>query len=133
VSTLPKFPLPKSAVRRILVVDDNEDAAESLGMLLRVFGHDVHVAHDGAAALAEAASWAPEVVLLDIGLPVMDGFQVARSLRAGNGALRLVALTGRCDAEDRQRGQEAGFDAYLVKPSSPDDLARAVAGDPTVG
>jgi DNA-binding response OmpR family regulator len=132
VSTHLELLRKKTAGRRVLVVDDNEDAAESLGLLLRVIGHEVHVAHDGAGALAEAGAWTPEVVLLDIGLPGgMDGYQVARRLRAGHGGtLRLVALTGRCDTEDRRRGQDAGFDDYLVKPAAPEDIARILAAGP---
>ncbi len=130
MSIQPEFLSMNTDLHRILVVDDNEDAAESLGLLLRAFGHEVRVVHNGERAIAEAESWTPHVVLLDIGLPGgMDGFQVARSLRADHGgSLRLVALTGRCDAEDRQRGKDAGFDAYLVKPASCEDLALILAG-----
>jgi DNA-binding response OmpR family regulator len=115
--------------RRILVIDDSNEAAESLALLLRLHGHDVRVAHDGPAGLAEADAWPPEVVLLDIGLPGgMDGYETARRLRAHRGeSVRLVALTGCSDAEDDQRAQTAGFDLYLVKPAELADLRRAVA------
>ncbi len=107
--------------RRILVVEDNRDSAESLSMLLTLAGHDVRVAHDGSTAIAMARDYRPRVVLLDIGLPGMDGFQVARSLRQEpqlDGAL-LVAMTGYGQAEDRQRSKEAGFDRHLTKPVEP--------------
>ena len=102
----------------MLVVDDNRDAAESLAMLLRTTGADVHVAHDGPAALEEFELREPHVVLLDIGMPDMDGYEVARRLREISNPQRvaLVALTGWGQDEDRQRVREAGFDHHLVKP-----------------
>jgi two-component system CheB/CheR fusion protein len=104
--------------RRILVVDDNVDAAALLGMLLREDGHDVQLAHDGLSALETAAVFLPEVVLLDLGMPHMSGHEVAQRLRQLP-AMRhtlLVALSG-YSREDKQRQcLEAGFDAYLVKP-----------------
>jgi CheY-like chemotaxis protein len=104
------------------VVDDNKDLAESLAMLLEVRGHQVCVAPDGPAALAAAERFAPEVVLLDLSLPGMDGYEVARRLRRlpGAGRVALVALTGWPQEEDRRRSVGAGFDEYLVKPA---DLA----------
>jgi two-component system CheB/CheR fusion protein len=107
--------------RRILVVEDNLDSAESLSMLLALAGHEVRVAHDGSTAIAVARDYRPRVVLLDIGLPGMSGFEVARSLRKEpvlDGAL-LVAMTGYGQAEDRQRSKEAGFDRHLTKPVEP--------------
>jgi PAS domain S-box-containing protein len=106
---------------RILVVDDNVDAAETLSRLLRLQAHEVRVAHDGLAALAAASDMNPDVVLLDIGLPKLDGLEVARSLRAragGRGPL-LVAMTGFGQAEDRARTAAAGFDHHLTKPVDP--------------
>jgi signal transduction histidine kinase len=110
--------------RRILVVDDNVDSAKTLAILLRHFGHDVQVVHDGPAALAAARSRPPEVVLLDIGLPHMSGLEVARRLRGelGLNNVLLVAMTGYGQIEDRKRSQEAGFNAHLVKPLDMDDL-----------
>jgi PAS domain S-box-containing protein len=104
--------------RRILVVDDNRDAAKSLEMLLKFMGYDIHVALDGADALAKAQAFHPDVVLLDIGLPGMDGFEVARRLRQELGMREalLVAMTGYGQEEDRRHSQEAGFNAHLVKP-----------------
>jgi signal transduction histidine kinase/ActR/RegA family two-component response regulator len=104
--------------RRILVVDDNVDAAETLAMLMRLSGHDVRSVHHGMAALEASRTFQPEVVLLDIGLPRMDGCEVARRLRQMpdmTNAL-LVALTGYGQDDDRRRSQEAGFNAHLVKP-----------------
>jgi two-component system CheB/CheR fusion protein len=119
-----------AAPRRILVVDDNRDAADSLALLLQVSGHEVRTAHDGPTALEAARAWRPEVVVLDLGLPRLDGYEVARRLRReqlGEG-LVLVALTGYGQDEDRRRSEEAGFDHHLVKPASPDVLARVFAG-----
>jgi PAS domain S-box-containing protein len=104
--------------RRILVVDDNRDAAKSLEILLKFMGHDINVALDGADALAKARAFHPDVVLLDIGLPTMDGYEVARRLRQDLGMrdALLVAMTGYGQEEDRRNSQEAGFNAHLVKP-----------------
>ena len=104
--------------RRVLVVDDNVDAAQSLSVLLELKGHDVRVAHDGVSGLELARAFAPEVILLDIGMPDVDGYEVARRVRrepALGGAL-LVALTGYGQEEDRRRSRDAGFDGHLVKP-----------------
>ena len=112
--------------RRILVVDDNVDAAQSLGMLLGILGNEVRTAHDGPSALKEAESFGPEVVLLDIGMPGMDGYEVARQMRTMPPVRDtiLVALTGWGQLEDRQRSDEAGFDHHLVKPVEPKVLER---------
>ena len=106
---------------RILVVDDNVDAAETLSRLLRLSAHEVRVAHDGLAALAAAREMNPDVVLLDIGLPKLDGLQVARNLRARAEGPRplLVAISGFGQAEDRARTAAAGFDHHLTKPVDP--------------
>jgi signal transduction histidine kinase len=121
---------PSVAARRVLVVDDNVDAAESLAIVLRGAGHEVATAHDGASGLAAASSGRFEVVLLDIALPdELDGYEIARRLRADPGlrGLRLVALTGFGQDEDRRRAAEAGFDDHLVKPVGPERLAAALA------
>ena len=115
--------------QRVLVVDDNVDAAESLALLLRLSAHEVQVVHDGARALAAAPAFRPHVVLLDIGLPGMNGLEVARQLRRlpeCDGAM-LVAVTGYGQEEDRQRSREAGFDCHLVKPVNPNDLQALLA------
>ena len=106
----------KRSQRRVLVVDDNRDAADSLSLLLQTQGHEVQTAYDGAEALQRASDFQADLVLLDIGLPLMNGFEVARRLRSGGSAARLVALSGYGQPEDVQRSREAGFDAHLVKP-----------------
>jgi len=121
---------PASAARRVLVVDDNADAAESLAMLLQIHGHTVEVALDAEAALAAAARFAPDVALLDIGLPGMDGYALAATLRAdpARAGMKLVALTGYGRPQDRERSHAAGFDQHLVKPVDETALARCLAG-----
>jgi len=110
----------------VLVVEDNEDAAEGLAMILRLWGHDVHVAHDGAAALEAVERHTPDVVLSDLGLPGMSGYELAQRLRQrpGFGRAVLIALSGYGRDEDRRRAVEAGFDHHLVKPPDLDTLAR---------
>ncbi len=104
------------SLRRVLVVDDNVDAAELMAEVLRRDGHEVVTAHDGPAALLAAQTFRAEVAVLDIGLPVMDGYELARRLREHLGTVRLVALTGYGQADDRARAREAGFDLHMVKP-----------------
>jgi CheY-like chemotaxis protein len=118
-----------SAPRRVLVVDDSPDAVESLSMILRVWGHEVHTAADGPTALHEAEALRPEVVLLDIGLPGMDGYEVARRLREQVRLIDtlLIALTGYGQDEDRRRVAEAGFDTHLVKPADLTVLQKLLA------
>ncbi|HKV07728.1 MAG TPA: PAS domain-containing protein, partial [Thermoanaerobaculia bacterium] len=117
-------PAAAEGSRRVLVVDDNVDSAESLALLLQLYGHDVRLAHDGLTALDEARASAPDVMLLDIGLPKMDGYAVARSLREDPTFqnLTLIAMTGYAQEEDRRRTREAGFDHHLVKPVDLDAL-----------
>lgn len=118
---------PERALR-ILVCDDNEDGAETLATLLELAGHEVRVCHDGPGTLAAAAAFAPDVCLLDIGLPKgMDGYEVARRLRAEGHAAVLVALTGYGQDDDRRRSAEAGFQAHLVKPVDHALLAELLA------
>jgi len=115
--------------RRVLVVDDNRDAAESLELLLQIWGHQARSAQDGPEALALTAEFRPEIVLLDIGLPGMDGYEVARQMRAlpaGRNAL-IVAVTGYGRNSDRLQSQEAGFDHHLVKPVQPEVLQELIA------
>jgi PAS domain S-box-containing protein len=115
---------PSPSGYRLLVVDDNQDAANSLAMLLRLQGHEVRVAYSGAAALEMTKTYAPDVVFLDIGMPGMDGYEVARRLRqqAGLEDVVLAALTGWGQQEDRRRTAEAGFNHHLVKPPEPHAL-----------
>ena len=116
---------PNAAVRRrVLVVDDNRDATDSMAMLLSVWGHDTRIANDGPSALGLAAEFQPEVVILDIGLPGMDGYEVARRMHEMPG-LRgtvLVAMTGYGQEEDRMRSKAAGFARHVVKPADPGAL-----------
>ncbi|HWA36674.1 MAG TPA: PAS domain S-box protein [Burkholderiales bacterium] len=122
-------PLARPALlKRVLVVDDNEDASASLAMLLQSLGHETAVAKDGAQALELARSFAPDIVLLDIGMPGMDGYEVARRLRAMDAprALRVVAVTGWAQEADRARALAAGFDLHLVKPLDPPAIAAAL-------
>lgn len=129
VDVAPEKPKFNGPAVRVLVVDDNTDAAQSLAMLLRCQGHEATVAYEGQTALDVAATRKPEVILLDIGLPDMDGFEVCRRLRqqAGLEQAMLVALTGYGQDEDRRRSQEAGFHAHLVKPVEMDQLEALLA------
>ena len=106
---------------RVLVVDDNIDAADALAMILNLNGHVTHCAYEPETALKSLAEFKPDVILLDIGLPRMDGYEVARRIRADNTSVRLVALTGYGRA-DSGHVQAAGFDAYLLKPLDFDEL-----------
>jgi two-component system CheB/CheR fusion protein len=107
--------------RRILVVDDNRDAAESLALVLRLLGHEIQTALEGLEALQKAASFHPDVVLLDIGMPRMNGYEVARHIRQQpwGGKIAVIALTGWGQEEDKRRSREAGFDHHLTKPVDP--------------
>ncbi|MDB5801289.1 MAG: hypothetical protein JWL63_2228 [Rhodocyclales bacterium] len=118
-ATKPEEPAAAISRKRILVVDDNRDAAESLGLLLGLLGVDVRIAHDGPAALALFEAYDPEVILLDIGMPGMDGYEVTRTIRANfpDRSTFIVALTGWGQEEDRRRAREAGFDHHLIKPT----------------
>jgi two-component system CheB/CheR fusion protein len=122
-------PSESQSPRRILVVDDSVDTAQSLALLLRLKGHQVEVAHDGPAALEVALSFEPEVVLLDIGLPGIDGYEVARRLREEARLARalLVALTGYGQEEDRRRARYAGFDHHFTKPVDPTVLYNLIS------
>jgi CheY-like chemotaxis protein len=121
---------PAPSGHRLLVADDNQDAANSLAMLLRMQGHEVRVAYSGVAALEITRSYIPDVVFLDIGMPGMDGYEVARRLRQlpGLESVVLAALTGWGQQEDRRRSAEAGFHHHLVKPVEPRTLAKLLAG-----
>lgn len=129
-ATRPGQPLPEatSAARRILIVDDNVDAARSMCELLNLHGHQARAVHDGAAALQLAAQWTPEVALLDIGMPQMDGHELARRLvaQAGAQAPLMLAVTGWGQRADRERSAAAGFDDHLVKPVDPVALLRLI-------
>jgi CheY-like chemotaxis protein len=115
-----------SAGQRVLVIDDNIDAAEMLAELLRTIGYTTSVAHDGPVALELARTFRPDIALIDIGLPVMDGYEVARQLRTMLAGARLIAVTGYGQQGDRDRSHDAGFDAHLVKPVSLEVLSAAL-------
>jgi signal transduction histidine kinase len=122
-----RAPRAGAAGQSVLVVDDNRDAATSLAKLLDRDGYDTQVAHDGHEALRLAEARPPEIVLLDLGMPELDGFDVCRALRArGHSEAFIVAITGYAQEEDRRRSREAGFDAHLVKPVHPDRLAKVL-------
>jgi CheY-like chemotaxis protein len=121
--------VPPRRPTRVLVVDDNQDAADSLAVFLRLTGHEVRTAADGPAALEAAREFRPDGVILDIGLPGLDGCEVARRLRQDPdlaGAL-LVALTGYALEADRRRCLEAGFDGFLAKPADPQQVRLLLA------
>jgi len=115
--------------RRILVADDNQDAADSLAMMLEMEGHEVRVARDGRAALSVAQTFRPDTALLDIGMPLLNGYQVAQALRREPWAagITLIALTGWGQESDRQKAIDAGFDRHLTKPIDPDTLESLMA------
>jgi CheY-like chemotaxis protein len=114
----PLTAMPPGAARRILVVDDNEDGAEMLATMLTGKGYDTRVAHDAPTALQMAAEFAPDVAFLDIGLPMMDGYELAGHLRdiPGLADVQLIAMTGYGQESDRLKALEAGFHHHLVKP-----------------
>ncbi|HEY4234250.1 MAG TPA: CHASE3 domain-containing protein [Lacipirellulaceae bacterium] len=120
---------PAAQPRRILAVDDNKDAVDTLAMMLRIMGHDLQTAYDGMEAVDVAAHFKPEIVLLDIGLPRLNGYEVCRRIRElpdGRNAF-IVAITGWGQEEDRRRSREAGFDHHLVKPVDPQALEQLLA------
>jgi CheY-like chemotaxis protein len=116
--------------RRLLVVDDNRDAAESLATLLNLGGHEVHLAYDGLEAVEASERVRPDVVLLDIGMPKLNGYEAARRIREQpwGKSIVLVAVTGWGQEDDRRKSSEAGFDAHLTKPADPADLEKVLAG-----
>jgi signal transduction histidine kinase len=117
-----------NAGKHVLVVDDNRDAADSLARLVEIFGHRTSIAYDGPSALEMARASIPDVILCDIGLPGMNGYELARALRAAiDGAPRLIAVSGYARAEDVRRAIEAGFDAHVAKPPDPAEINRLLA------
>jgi CheY-like chemotaxis protein len=122
-------PKPEVTGRRILLVDDNEDAARALAEALSEMGHSVRVAHDGPAALALLETFSPDIAFLDIGLPVMDGYELARRIRSEHrlDGVRLVSITGYGQPNDKARAQEAGFAVHLVKPVDLTDMEKVIA------
>jgi len=128
-SELPRRAALSQAPRRILIVEDNADARETLRTMLEFWHHTVREAADGPSGIEAAQEFQPDIALIDVGLPGLDGYQVARHLRASGGApgLRLIAITGYGLSKDALRAREAGFDAHLVKPVHPDRLAEILA------
>jgi DNA-binding response OmpR family regulator len=115
---------------RVLVVDDNEDAATSLAMMLGMMGYEVRMAHDGLEAVRAADEFVPEAALLDIGLPHLSGYDVARHIRSHQGEdVLLVAITGWGTAEDVKRSEDAGFDHHFTKPADPDRLRQILLAE----
>jgi CheY-like chemotaxis protein len=114
---------------RILVVDDNHDSALSLAMMLSIMGHETRTAHDGESAVATAESFLPDVVLLDIGLPKLNGYEVAQRIRENTWgqSMFLIAVTGWGQEEDRQRSSEVGLNVHMVKPVEPAALERLLS------
>ena len=121
--------------RRVLIVDDNADSADSLAMLLQLGGHEAHTAYDGLQALELASRLQPEVLLLDLGLPGLDGCELCRRIRQQPWSARslLIAVTGWGQAADKQRSQDAGFDGHLVKPVDLQALEKLLVGESTRG
>jgi CheY-like chemotaxis protein len=117
---------PQERPRRLLVVEDNIDARQTLRTLLETLGHEVDEAADGEAGVAAALERRPDLVFVDIGLPRLDGYEVARRLRAAHVRVRLVALTGYGRDDDVQRAREAGFDEHLLKPATLEQLRAAI-------
>jgi CheY-like chemotaxis protein len=121
--------------RRILVVDDNQDGARSLALMLELGGHQTQTVHDGLEAIAAAEEFRPDAVLLDIGLPKLDGYEVCRRIRGQPWGrdLVMVAVSGWGQEEDRHRSKEAGFDAHVVKPVDHEVLGKLLASFPSRG
>ena len=128
-------PAPAPQGRRVLVVDDNVDAAEAIAMSLRLDGHEVKVVGDAWQALASAAVFAPQAVVLDIGLPGLNGYEIARRLRerGPGGDMTLIALTGYGQKDDRKRALDAGFDYHFVKPASTREIQVAISSGRVAG
>ena len=129
VTEIPTAPRRAAKRLRVLVVEDNRDAADSLKMLLEVFGYDVTVAYTGPSGVETAKAWQPDVVLCDLGLPGLDGFGVARALRQhpATAKARMIAVTGYGGDEDRLKTRKAGFDGHLVKPADPAAIQELLA------
>lgn len=118
--------MEQSAPRRIVVADDNEDSAQSFALLLSFSGHEVRIAHDGAAALRAVREYRPDFAFLDIGMPGLTGYEVAQAVRSESWGheIKLIAVTGWGQPEDTQRARSAGFDRHLVKPIDPAEVDR---------
>ena len=128
LSGMPTYPSHEGKRLRILVVEDNRDSAESLRMVLELYGCEVMVAYSGPDGIKAAEEWKPDVVLCDIGLPGMDGYGVVGQLRRNpvTATARIIAVTGYGSDDDRRRTREAGFDQHMVKPVDPEALRQAL-------
>ena len=113
---------------RVLIADDNRDSAESMGMLLRLMGNEVRTVHDGQEAVDEAETFHPDVILMDIGMPLLNGYGAARMIRQQpwSAGTMIVALTGWGQDEDKRRASEAGFDRHYTKPLDPAELRKLI-------
>lgn len=128
--TVPSAPIDGTTQRfKILVVDDNHDSALSLAMMLSIMGHETRTAHDGESAVSHAEEFLPDVVLLDIGLPKLNGYEVAQRIRESSwgGSMFLIAVTGWGQEEDRQRSSEVGLNMHMVKPVEPSALEKLLS------
>ena len=132
VNRVPMTPATAPRRFRILVVDDNHDSALSMAMMLQIMGHDTRTAHDGESAVSTAETFLPEVVLLDIGLPKLNGYEVAQRIRekTWGQSMYLIAVTGWGQDEDRQRSSEVGLNLHMVKPVEPAALEKLLIGLP---
>jgi two-component system, sensor histidine kinase len=126
-ASAPTAERPPVLHRRVLVVEDQPDSRETLRMLLELWGHEVEAAGDGRQGVEMGLSWHPDTAVVDIGLPLLDGYQVARLLRAALHDVLLIALTSYNRPEDRRRAFDAGFDVHLSKPVEPDALQHLLA------
>jgi len=116
--------------RRVLIADDNRDSADSLAIMLSLMGHETHATYDGSSVIEKAETYRPDVILLDLGMPVIDGYETARRIRqqAWSNGVVLVALTGWGQEEDRARARDAGFNFHLTKPANPHTLGELLGG-----
>ena len=133
VNPLPVTPSAAAPRRfKILVVDDNHDSALSMAMMLQIMGHETRTAHDGESAVSTAETFLPEVILLDIGLPKLNGYEVAQRIRetTWGQTMYLIAVTGWGQDEDRQRSSEVGLNLHMVKPVEPAALEKLLAALP---
>jgi len=127
-------PAGAGAARRVLLIEDHDDARDMLALLLSRLGHDVHTAADGPTGLEAALALQPDAAIVDVSLPGLDGYEVARRLRASGGRQPvLIALTGHASSEDEARARAAGFDAHMVKPVDVDRLVALLHADPPPG
>jgi len=120
---------PQPSARRVLIIEDNPDGRDTLQMLLQEWGYQVEVAENGLEGVHKILEWRPQVAVVDIGLPLLDGYQVAQQARAALGdQVLLIALTAYCQTQDRERALAHGFDFFLIKPANLEVLSRLLGG-----